>query len=94
LSDLSRALREEERQAWQRLLRVLGHELNNSLAPIKSISGSLARLIAKDPLPEDWREDARRGVEVIATRPAALSGLRPTCSCPSSPRSRAALGSG
>src|SRR5205807_1317021 len=42
LADLSQALREEERQAWQRLLRVLGHELNNSLAPIKSIVGSLA----------------------------------------------------
>src|SRR5207245_5164152 len=39
LSDLSRALRDEERQAWQRLVRVLGHELNNSLAPIKSIAG-------------------------------------------------------
>jgi nitrogen fixation/metabolism regulation signal transduction histidine kinase len=73
LSDLSRALREEERQAWQRLLRVLGHELNNSLAPIKSISGSLASLVAKDPLPDDWREDAKHGMEVIATRTAALS---------------------
>jgi len=73
LSDLSRALREEERQAWQRLLRVLGHELNNSLAPIKSISRSLASLIAKDPLPDDWREDAKRGMEVITARTAALS---------------------
>jgi two-component system nitrogen regulation sensor histidine kinase NtrY len=73
LSDLSRALREEERQAWQRLLRVLGHELNNSLAPIKSISASLASLVAKDPLPEDWREDAKHGMEVIAVRTAALS---------------------
>jgi signal transduction histidine kinase len=73
LSDLSRALREEERQAWQRLLRVLGHELNNSLAPIKSISGSLASLIAKDPLPADWREDAKHGMEVITARTAALS---------------------
>ena len=43
LADLSQALREEERQAWQRLLRVLGHELNNSLAPIRSISGSLGQ---------------------------------------------------
>ncbi len=40
-ADVSRALREEERRAWQRLIRVLGHELNNSLAPIKSIAGSL-----------------------------------------------------
>jgi len=73
LSDLSRALREEERQAWQRLLRVLGHELNNSLAPIKSISGSLASLVAKDPLPDDWREDAKHGMDVITERTAALS---------------------
>lgn len=73
LSDLSRALREEERQAWQRLLRVLGHELNNSLAPIKSISDSLANLVSKDPLPEDWREDAKHGMEVITARTAALS---------------------
>jgi nitrogen fixation/metabolism regulation signal transduction histidine kinase len=41
LSDLSRALRDEERQAWQRLIRVMGHELNNSLAPIQSVAQSL-----------------------------------------------------
>ena len=49
LSDVSRALREEERSAWQRLIRVLGHELNNSLAPIKSIAGSLIARIAQVP---------------------------------------------
>ena len=43
VSDLTRALREEEFQAWQRMVRVLGHELNNSLTPIKSIAGSLRR---------------------------------------------------
>jgi len=42
LADVSRPLREQERQAWQRLIRVLGHELNNSLAPIQSIAGSQA----------------------------------------------------
>ncbi len=41
ISDLTQALSEQELQAWQRLVRVLGHELNNSLAPIKSIAGSL-----------------------------------------------------
>jgi nitrogen fixation/metabolism regulation signal transduction histidine kinase len=73
LADLSQALREEERLAWQRLLRVLGHELNNSLAPIKSIAGSLASLLDRDPLPEDWHEDARRGLGVLTTRTEALS---------------------
>lgn len=73
VSDLTRALREEELQAWQRLVRVLGHELNNSLAPIKSIAGSLETLVKRDPLPEDWREDTRRGLSIISTRSEGLS---------------------
>ncbi len=73
LTDLSRALREEERQAWQRLLRVLGHELNNSLAPIKSIAGSLESLVLREPLPEDWQEDLRGGLAVISARAEALT---------------------
>ena len=73
LSDLSRALREEERQAWQRLIRVLGHELNNSLAPIRSVAESLETVLRREPLPDDWREDARRGLAVIGARADALS---------------------
>jgi nitrogen fixation/metabolism regulation signal transduction histidine kinase len=73
LSDLSRALREEERQAWQRLVRVLGHELNNSLAPIKSIAGSLESLVGRETQPADWKEDMRRGLGVIAARAASLN---------------------
>ena len=73
LTDLSRTLREEERNAWQRLVRVLGHEMNNSLAPIKSIAGSLETLIRRDPPPPDWRDDARSGLTVIAARAESLS---------------------
>ena len=72
LSDLSRALREEERQAWQRLIRVLGHEINNSLAPIKSIAASLRDLLARPSLPGDWRQDAADGLAVIAGRSESL----------------------
>jgi two-component system nitrogen regulation sensor histidine kinase NtrY len=73
LADVSRPLREEERQAWQRLIRVLGHELNNSLAPIQSIAGSLQTLAGQAEPPSDWREDLRRGLSVIASRAEALS---------------------
>lgn len=73
LTDLSQTLREEERSAWQRLLRVLGHELNNSLAPIKSVAGSLADLIKREPRPVDWREDMHRGLEVISSRADSLA---------------------
>ena len=51
VADLSRALREEERAAWQRLLRVLGHEINNSLTPIRSMTGTLAKPLARLPPP-------------------------------------------
>jgi nitrogen fixation/metabolism regulation signal transduction histidine kinase len=73
IADLTQALSEQELQAWQRLVRVLGHELNNSLAPIKSIAGSLESLLAREPLPEDWRDDMRRGLSVITARADSLS---------------------
>jgi nitrogen fixation/metabolism regulation signal transduction histidine kinase len=73
ITDLSRALREEERQAWQRLVRVLGHELNNSLAPICSIAQSLEELLKRDPRANDWEDDLQRGLRVIADRSDALS---------------------
>src|SRR5207302_8343779 len=72
LADVSRPLRDEERQAWQRLIRVIGHEINNSLAPIKSIAGSLESMLGRagpDPAygsdPETI-DDLKRGLAVIA----------------------------
>ncbi len=73
LADLSRALREEERQAWKRLIRVLSHEINNSLAPIKSTADSLLTLGKRDPIPLDFDEDLRQGLKVISGRSEALS---------------------
>ena len=73
LTDITRALREEEALAWQRLVRVLGHELNNSLTPIKSIAQSVEHLVLREPLPEDWREDVLRGARVISGRAEALT---------------------
>jgi len=73
ISDLSRALREEERQAWQRLIRVLGHELNNSLAPIKSIAGTLGSLTVRSSLPEDVTQDMQQGLRVIENRVESLN---------------------
>jgi nitrogen fixation/metabolism regulation signal transduction histidine kinase len=73
ITDLSRALREEERQTWQRLIRVLGHELNNSLAPIKSMAATLTDLTARPNLPGDWREDVQDGLRMIGDRAEALN---------------------
>jgi len=72
LTDLSVALREEERQTWRRLIRVLSHEINNSLAPIRSISASLREVILRQPLPSDWRGDVERGLEIVSCRSESL----------------------
>ena len=69
LSDVSLALRQEERQAWQRLIRVLGHEINNSLTPIKSIAGSLRLMVQANSPTEDFE----RPLEVIEQRAESLN---------------------
>ncbi|MGI9090652.1 MAG: sensor histidine kinase [Gemmatimonadaceae bacterium] len=73
LTDLSRALRDEERMAWQRLIRVLGHEINNSLAPIHSLASTLREHLGREPRDREWEEDLDRGLAVIEGRSASLS---------------------
>lgn len=74
LADVSKTLREEELQAWQRIVRVLSHEINNSLAPIKSITGSLLDLVERRSAGsrDESDEDIRRGLTVIGGRSEAL----------------------
>jgi len=73
IADLSQPLREEELKAWQRLVRVIGHELNNSLAPIKSIAGSLGAMLRRDKRADDWEDDMRGGLEIIESRAEGLN---------------------
>jgi two-component system, NtrC family, nitrogen regulation sensor histidine kinase NtrY len=73
LSDVSEALREEERLAWERLIRVLGHEINNSLTPIKSIAGSLRSRVPGEGNAFEDSDDFARGLEVIEDRAESLN---------------------
>jgi nitrogen fixation/metabolism regulation signal transduction histidine kinase len=73
LSDITRALREEELLAWQRIVRVIGHEINNSLTPIKSISGTLQSQLSRPIRSSDWEEDLARGLTIIGSRSESLS---------------------
>ena len=72
LADLRRVVREEERAAWQRIVRVLSHEINNSLAPIQSIAASLQAVLGRGD-PSEWVDDVRSGLTVVARRSEALS---------------------
>jgi nitrogen fixation/metabolism regulation signal transduction histidine kinase len=73
LIDVARKLREEELQAWKRILRVLGHELNNSMAPIHSISDTLGRIARKPVLDDEDREDLQDGLDTIRQRADSLN---------------------
>ena len=73
MTDVQHALRAEERQAWQRLVRVLGHEINNSLGPISSIAETLRTGVLQPQRRPDLDEDLDRGLEVIGRRAAALA---------------------
>jgi nitrogen fixation/metabolism regulation signal transduction histidine kinase len=72
LADVSLPLQEEEQIAWKRLIRVLGHELSNSLAPIKSIAGSLLARVDNMRGEDDTLRDFRRGLGVVESRADAL----------------------
>ncbi|HEU4522388.1 MAG TPA: PAS domain S-box protein, partial [Thermoanaerobaculia bacterium] len=73
IADISRALRQEEIRAWQRLVRVLGHELNNSLAPIKSIAGSLEEALTTQQFDDRVQADLARGLGIISRRADGLA---------------------
>jgi two-component system nitrogen regulation sensor histidine kinase NtrY len=72
LADVSQPLQEEEQIAWKRLIRVLGHELSNSLAPIKSIAGSLLARVDSFKSDADTLRDFRRGLGVVESRADSL----------------------
>lgn len=71
---MERALRDEEAQAFRRLLRVLSHEINNSMAPIASMADTLQRMLsARDGRPgTELDADLRHGLGLIEQRSAAL----------------------
>ena len=73
VADLGRALRRHERDGWQQLVRVLGHELNNSLAPIRSFASTLESLLQRHREPtQEMLEDVRHGLSVISNRSSSL----------------------
>ena len=75
LSDMTRTLHEEERQAWRRLIQILRHEINNSLTPIQSVAQSLQTCLKQKSRAKGWEEDVREGLEIIAERSEVLGGF-------------------
>jgi two-component system nitrogen regulation sensor histidine kinase NtrY len=75
LSDMTRTLHEQERQAWKRLVQILRHEINNSLTPIQSVAQSLQTSLKQKSRPDGWEDDVREGLEIIAERSEVLGSF-------------------
>lgn len=75
LAPLSDLLREQEREAWKRLVQVLGHEINNSLAAIQSIAENSTQTLRRTPLPSGWEQDLAAGLSIVHRRAVALAGF-------------------
>ncbi|OHB80556.1 MAG: hypothetical protein A2Z25_05300 [Planctomycetes bacterium RBG_16_55_9] len=75
LSDMTRTLHEEERQAWRRLIQILRHEINNSLTPIQSVAQSLQTRLKQESRSTGWEDDVREGLEIIAERSEVLGSF-------------------
>jgi two-component system nitrogen regulation sensor histidine kinase NtrY len=72
VTDLSQALRDEERRAWRRLIRVIWHELNNSLAPIKSVIETSRDALAAGAPGEAERAELAHNLALVAERAESL----------------------
>ena len=78
ITDVRTLLRSEESKAWQSLVRVISHEINNSLTPIASISQTLSRLLSRqhDAIGihnQEYNKDLREGLSIITERAKGLS---------------------
>lgn len=71
ITDVSTLLRSEERKAWRNLVRVISHEINNSLTPIASISQTLKRIIEKQQA-EPGAQELIEGLTIISERATGL----------------------
>lgn len=75
LTNAERLLMEKERNAWQSLLRVLSHEINNSLTPISTISQSIEKKLLSnlDNKRTIEPESLLDGINIINERADTLS---------------------
>lgn len=75
LADLTAVLGQQELHAWQRMMKVLRHEISNSLAPVQSYAQTIEWLISQQPLPSNWQTETQEGLAVIISRTKALNHL-------------------
>ena len=72
LHDIQSELEEQEMEAWQRLIRVLTHEIMNSITPIASLSATAEGLLQQETVAAEDVSDVRTAVHTIQRRSQGL----------------------
>ncbi|NRT16197.1 nitrogen fixation/metabolism regulation signal transduction histidine kinase [Flavobacterium sp. 28A] len=68
LDSIQRVIEKKEKEAWINLMKIISHELMNSLTPIRSLSQNLLQIVDQDHLePEDF-EDIKSSISTIINR--------------------------
>lgn len=73
INDVKQVLRNEELKAWKNIMRVISHEVNNSLYPVSSLSQTLTSVVNQQPLADDWLDDVNQGLSIIGERSERLN---------------------
>ena len=72
LHDIQSELEEQEMESWQRLIRVLTHEIMNSITPIASLASTAEDLLQQEALDGEEVTDVRTAVHTIRRRSQGL----------------------
>ncbi|WP_369618307.1 PAS domain-containing sensor histidine kinase [Flavobacterium sp. CFS9] len=68
LDSIQRVIEKKEKEAWINLMKIISHELMNSLTPIRALSQNLLQIVDQEELEEDDFEDIKSSISTIINR--------------------------
>ncbi|WP_428230439.1 sensor histidine kinase [Flavobacterium sp.] len=68
LDSIQRVIEKKEKEAWINLMKIISHELMNSLTPIRALSQNLLQIVDQEKLEEDDFDDIKSSISTIINR--------------------------
>lgn len=68
LDSIQRVIEKKEKEAWINLMKIISHELMNSLTPIRALSQNLLHIVDQESLEEDDFDDIKSSISTIINR--------------------------
>lgn len=68
LDSIQRVIEKKEKEAWINLMKIISHELMNSLTPIRALSQNLLHIVDQEKLDDDDFDDIKSSISTIINR--------------------------